>query len=169
MKINIDKLCDVNLYKSFVANLDDDQIDELGDDYTSCWVYAYYVHVIVGLPINNCDCIYENHITNIDDICNILAHDGIHSFYHSNKTEFHHFICVIDGDTLLLLATYGGQNNFIKKIINKNQWLADFLDLFKDDSGKNKIEQYKQLFGITNKIMCLDLSQCVFMNSSLLH
>ena len=54
----MDQLGDFNKYVQFVANLSNDEKDSLGDDPTSCWLYAYYVHKIFNLPINNFDCEY---------------------------------------------------------------------------------------------------------------
>ncbi len=48
-------------YKKFVADFDDDQIDIYGQDYSSCWLYAYYVHLVLSLPITQGgEPLYEN-------------------------------------------------------------------------------------------------------------
>ena len=31
-------------YKCFIKNLNNTEIEILGNDYTSCWLFAYYIH-----------------------------------------------------------------------------------------------------------------------------
>lgn len=169
MNIDTSSFTDLSLYKKFIDCLDDDQLDSVGDDYTSCWLYALYMHTLLDLPISEdqCDCIYENHVTNIYEIEKILEKNGIYSFYHTNKTEFHHFIIIVTNDNIMLLSTYGGQKGIINKMFNKKEWLNIFLELFGFNNIiiGNKIDNYKLLFGITSEIKTLDLSQCIFMYS----
>lgn len=169
MNIDTSYFTNLNLYKKFITDLDEDQIDSVGEDYTTSWLYALYIHTLLHLPMNEdkCDCIYENHITNIYEIEKILEKNGIYSFYHTNKTEFHHFIVIVTYDNIMLLSTYKGQNGIINKIFNKKEWTNKFLELFGLNNVKthDKIYNYKWLFGITGEIKTLDLSQCIFMYS----
>jgi hypothetical protein len=66
-----------------------------------------------------------------------------------------------------LLSTYGGQKGIINKLFNKTNWIIEFLNLFgnTNQDTNEKITNYKSLFGITNDIKTLDISQCIFMYS----
>lgn len=162
--MNVDNFIDKKKYLEFINNLDEDQIDSVGDDYTSCWLYALYIHTLLDLPIDDCECVYNNHLLNIHDIIQLFEQNGIYSFYHTNKTEFHHFICYINNDELYLFSTYGKQKGIIYKTFNKIDWITQYLNLFSNgNENQNKINEYKSLFGITKKIENLDLSQCIFM------
>lgn len=160
---------DLHLYRAFIKGLTDEQLDSVGEDYSSCWLYALFVHTLVDLPISDdgCECIYNNHVENIHDIPNVLEYDGIYSFYHANKTEFHHFILIVNGNDLQLLSTYGGQKDIIDIKFDKTLWLIKFLDLFCSGSITNELQlnNYKWLFGITIEIKEIDLTQCAFMYS----
>jgi hypothetical protein len=161
---------DLSLYRAFIGGLNDDQIESVGKDYTSCWLYALFIHTLVELPISEdgCESIYENHMSIIYDIQTILDQNGIYSFYHINKTEFHHFILIINDEQLQLFSTYGGQKGIIELTFNKIEWINKFLFLFGSETlNENKINLYKSIFGITNEIKELDLSQCIFMYSTI--
>lgn len=161
---------DLSLYRAFICGLNDDQIESVGKDYSSCWLYALFIHTLIDLPISEdgCECLYENHMSNIYDIQKILDHNGIYSFYHTNKTEFHHFILIVNNNQLQLLSTYGGQKGIIDLTFDKIKWIDNFLDLFGSAKvNENKINSYKSLFGITTEIKELDLSQCIFMYSTI--
>lgn len=154
-------------YKNFIDNLNEDQIDSVGDDYTSCWLYALYVHNLLGLPISDdkCETIYSDNINNIDDFLKLFENDGIYSFHHANKTEFHYFFCTISGCTLTLNSTYGGQSGIINKIFDKYEWIYGLINLFTNVNVdlNEKLSKYRWLFGITNKIENVDLSTYIFM------
>lgn len=167
MNVDTSVFTDLSLYKKFIGGLDEDQIDSVGEDYTSCWLYALYIHTLLDLPMDDdqCDCIYERFLNNIYEIEEILEQNGIYSFYHTNKTEFHHFILIVTNDNLMLFSTYGGQKGIINKTFNKKEWTNNFLGLFggTNTNADNKINSYKWLFGIDGKIESLDLTQCIFM------
>jgi hypothetical protein len=136
-------LMEINLidYKRFVKNLSDDELDSLGDDYTACWLFAYYIHDKYILPISNYDCVYE---TNIDINDFKLDNDGIYSCFFEHKKEMHHFVLFVSGDNLILRATYGGQKGIINIKYNKNDFIQKFQNLI---ISKN-IKEYSNLFGI---------------------
>ena len=164
MNVDIDNFISLKKYTEFINNLYEDQIESVGEDYTSCWLYALYVHTLLELPMDDCECIYDNHLLNINDITQLFEQNGLYSFYHANKTEFHHFICYVFNSELYLFSTYGGQKGIINKKVDKFVWISEFLDLFgNSETNQNTIKKYKALFGITNKIENLDLSQCIFM------
>ena len=130
-----------NEYKTFVNNLNKDIIDILGDDYTSSWIFAYYIHCKYNLPTLNYDPLYEVETTKFD-----LDKNGIYSYFMSHKTELHHFVLFVNNDDVILMSTYGGQENIIKIKYNKNEFINEFNDLMIDDN--NKIKKYCKLFGI---------------------
>jgi hypothetical protein len=139
-------------YKKFIKNLTPDIIDIVGNDYTSCWLYALYAHSIHGLQIESNECVYTNTIDNLNDLPIVLNENGLYSFFHSNETEFHHFILIVNNMNITLLSTYGGQNGIICKTFYKNEWIADIQKLFFGNFKDNQIDKYKYLFGITNNI-----------------
>lgn len=147
MTININ----VKDYKSFVNNLNEDEIDVIGDDYTSCWMFSYYVHTKYGLPIQNYEAFYEEEQNSEFN----LNKNGIYSYFMSHNTEMHHFILFVNNDNLTLMSTYGGQKNIIEIKYNKNDFINFFEDLINEIDNDKKIKKYYKLFGI-NKI-CFDI------------
>lgn len=160
---------DLRLYRAFIKGLSNDQIDSVGEDYSNSWLYSLYIHTLLDLPMSEdgCECVYNNHITNIYDIPNILENNGIYSFYHANKTEFHNFILLVNENDLNLFSTYGGQKDIINVKFDKKKWIISFLNLFSDGKITNHFDlnDYKSLFGITIDIKEIDLTQCIFMYS----
>lgn len=128
-------------YKTFVNNLNHEIIDILGDDYTACWMFAYYIHHKYNLPILNYEPLYEKQTTKFN-----LDKDGIYSYFMSHNTEMHHFILFVNDNDVILMSTYGGQKNIIKIKHNKYEFINDFNNLITDDS--DKIKKYCKLFGI---------------------
>ena len=137
---------DINIenYKKFVKELDDEILYNLGDDYTSCWMFAYYVHTIYDLPLLNNEPFYEE--KNEKKIN--LDKNGIYSYFMSHNTEFHHFILFVNNNNVNLMATYGGQKNIVKIDYNKNDLINMFDNLLNDNNNKSKIKKYCELFGI---------------------
>ena len=128
-------------YKTFVNNLNDDIIEILGDDYTSCWMFAYYIHCKYNLPILNYEPLYEVETTTLN-----IDKNGIYSYFMSHKKEIHHFILFVDNNDVILISTYGGQKNIIKIKYNKNEFIKEFNNLMIDDD--NQVKKYCKLFGI---------------------
>lgn len=128
-------------YKSFVNNLNYDVIEILGDDYTSCWIFAYYIHCKYNLPTLNYEPLYKVQTTNLN-----IDKNGIYSYFMSHTEEIHHFILFVNNNDVILMSTYGGQKNIIKIKYNKNEFIKEFNDLMIDDD--NKIKRYSKLFGI---------------------
>ncbi len=134
MNINIKE------YKTFVNNLNDELIDILGDDYTSCWMFAYYIHCKYNLPILNNDPLYE-----VDQTTKFnLDKNGIYSYFMSHNTEMHHFVLFVNDDEIILMSTYGGQKNIIEIKYDKNEFINAFNNLIINANIKN----YCKLFGI---------------------
>lgn len=131
-------------YKKFVNNLDEDAIDVLGDDYTSCWMFAYYIHSKYNLPIVNDEPVYESENSTEFN----LDRNGIYSYFTSHNTEIHHFILYVNNDDVILMATYGGQKNIIEIKYNKNDFINEFNDLMATNNDNDKIKKYCKLFGI---------------------
>ena len=150
-------------YKDFVNNLNKIQIDNLGDDYTACWLFAYYFHNKFDLPILNYSCFYEQK-QNIIDMN--LDKNGIYSYFMSSDTEFHHFVLVVNNDDVILNSTYGGQTEFINIKYKKIEFIKRLQDLIlisNSNSNNKKIKEYCNLFGF-NKVYfkVLDLTNCEF-------
>lgn len=76
----------LNEYKTFVDNLNDECMDILGDDYTSCWMFACYIHCKYDLPIQENEAFYEVNQQNTFN----LDKNGIYSYFMSHKSEMHH-------------------------------------------------------------------------------
>lgn len=169
--MNTSDLTDLRLYRAFIKGLTEEQLESVGDDYSSCWLYALFVHTLLDLPISEdgCECIYDNHVININDFVEILKHNGIFSFYHANKTEFHHFILIINDNDLTLISTYGGQKDIVNIKFKKNEWQTKFLNLFSSScvTNKSQLNDYKWLFGIKIDIIEINLTQCIFMYSTI--
>lgn len=147
-------------YRTFIRNLDEESVDELGDDYTACWLFAIYFHKKYNFPNNKNNCVYENTF----DMNNINFENGIYSFYTENPTEMHHFILEVIDDSINLFSTYGGQRGIISIKHNKNNFIQLLYDVYIDNSlsVKDKIKKYKILFGIKCNIDKLDLTRYVF-------
>jgi hypothetical protein len=143
----------ISEYKTFVNSLDDEIIDVLGDDYTSCWMFAYYIHCKYNLPILNYEPLYEikeNSVFTLDK-------NGIYSYFMSHNTEIHHFVLFVNNDDINLISTYGGQKNIIKIKYNKNEFISAFNSLI--NNNDNTIKKYCKLFGIKKvNFNLLDLS-----------
>ncbi len=140
----MDITINIKEYKDFVKNLDQNASDTLGDDYTSCWMFAYYIHVKYGLPIMNCEAFYQLDAENGFD----LNKNGIYSYLMCNDTEIHHFVLFVNDDNLIMRATYGGQENIIEIKYDKNVFNDKFKELINEDNNKTKIKKYCELFGI---------------------
>jgi len=137
----MNKNINIEEYKTFVNNLNNDMIEILGDDYTSCWMFAYYIHCKYNLPTLNYEPLYEVQTINLN-----INKNGIYSYFMSHKTEMHHFILFVNNNDVGLMSTYGGQKNIIEIKYNKNEFIKEFNDLMIDDY--NKIKRYCKLFGI---------------------
>ena len=143
-------------YFEFVSNLNDDEIDLFGDDYTSCWLFAYYIHKKLGFLLEDNETKYVNEI---DDVNDFEFDIGIYSFFSENNTEFHHFILFVTRETVRLLSTYGGQEDIIDIVFTRGEFENLFRSVFSTNEStiENK-EKYQKLFGIEH-IKKLDLSQ----------
>lgn len=141
----IDKITNYSTYKRFISSMSSEEKDSLGDDPTSCWLYAYFVHKTLNFAVDDRshDVVYENHgELNLD--C-----DGIYTCLMDCDAEFHHFILIIEKDVLTLLATYGGQRGLIWTKMDKVFWITHFKKLIDiDNHDTDKIDIYKMLFGI---------------------
>lgn len=137
MDINIEE------YKNFVNNLNSDAIKCLGDDYTSCWLFTYYIHCKYDLPMQNYSSIHEiqSGTFNFDE-------NGIYSYSMNFYTESHYFVLFVNNDDITMLATYGGQENIIKIKYNKNEFIELYNDLMAENNNNKKIAKYCSLFGI---------------------
>ena len=134
----IDELLNFDNYLDFVQNLSNEEKESLGEDFSSWWMYAYYIHKKYNLPIDNFEPVYE-------EISEIFPEEnGLYSCYIENDHEFHHFIVVIIGDNLTLYSTYGGQYELIIVKRNKYKWINNLSLIFIEDN----IDVYKSLFGI---------------------
>ena len=131
---------DIKEYKEFVKNLDEEVIDVIGDDYTSCWMFAYYTHIKYNLPTLNHEPLYE---TNQEDEFN-LNQNGIYSYFMCHNSEMHHFVLFVNNNDLIMRATYGGQKNIIEIKYDKTIFIRKFKDLMIN----NNIKNYCELFGI---------------------
>ena len=67
---------DIKEYKNFVNNLSEDALDILGDDYTSCWMFVYYIHCKYNLPILYFEPLYKVEITKLN-----IDKNGIYSYF----------------------------------------------------------------------------------------
>lgn len=149
--MNTNTNIDVKDYKRFVKNLDDDEIDVVGDDYTSCWMFAYYFHCKYGLPLLNYEPVYEVE----NQIEFRLIDNGIYSYFMSHNKEMHHFILSVNNNKLTLMSTYGGQKNIINITYDKIYFIDKFNELMNIDGDVcMKIKKYCELFGI--KKVCFD-------------
>ena len=128
-------------YYRFVSELNNDEIESLGNDYTSCWLFAYFIHNKYSLPIHNYECVYDIsiHLSYFK-----IEKDGLYSCFICNDTEMHHFILMVNGNNLTLLSTYGGQEGIINKRYNKTTFNRRINTLSPED--------YRDLFGITINI-----------------
>jgi len=142
-------------YKKFIKQLNIDELDILGDDYTSCWLYSYFIHKIFNLPIENYECVYINNINNMFDLN--LDTNGIYSFYMDNNIEMHHFILFVIDNEITLTSTYGGQNGIIKITRSKNIFINNIKLLF-SNINENTAELYCDTFGIINKSKMFSLN-----------
>ena len=133
-------------YNIFFEKLTDEEKDVLGDKCESCWVFAYFIHVKYGLPIQN----YENEYEQYQDINNMnLNENGIYSYFMDHNTECHHFVLFVKDDKLILKSTYGGQFHYILIRYDKNDFIQKFQYLVNSDiSNDEKIKKYRELFGI---------------------
>lgn len=167
MSIQLD--IDNQEYRNFIKTLSPNEIDVMGDDLSSCWIFAYYFHLKYNFPITpQYECVYENQL-DLDQLD--LAKnpdykfvDGIYSFYTENKTEFHHFIIQVLGNNVHLFSTYGGQWGIIK-ITHKMDMFVKLINKIYIDKNihpNDKINWYKKLYGIRTTIKELDLSECCF-------
>ena len=137
---------DINIkeYKDFVNNINSDAIESLDNDYTSCWMFAYYIHCKYGFPMQNYNNIYKIQgatTFNFDE-------NGIYSYSMDCYTESHYFVLFVNNDDIIMFATYGGQENIIKIKYNKNEFIDLFNDLMAEENNKKKIAKYRKLFGI---------------------
>lgn len=144
----------INDYQNFVRNMSETEKENLGDELSACWLFAYYIHKKFNLPINNNECVYENKIE-IHEIT--LDKNGLYSFFFEHESEFHHFILYVNSEyDLTLLSTYGDTdqgNPIITKKYLKSDFIAKFTELFESSN----IRDYKKLFGI-KKISFSDLN-----------
>lgn len=132
-------LTSLSNYKAFISKFNEDQVDTYGDDYTSCWLYAYYVHSIIPLPLTDSkEPLYEH--TSVPD----FKHDGLYSMYIATGDEFHHFIIIVKGQKIQLLSTYGGQQGIINLTFDKIEWIQGFKSL----TEKADLGLMMKLFGI---------------------
>jgi hypothetical protein len=159
MKINIRE------YKDFVNNLDENAIDIIGNEYTACWLFAYYIHCKYDLPISNYEPVYE--IENITEM--YLDRNGIYSYHMSTTTEMHHFILYVNDDDVILMSTYGGQPGIIKIKYNKHEFINEFNDMIVNEN--KRLKKYRKLFGIkktnfsvlnmTDFALCYTYKECI--------
>jgi len=49
-------------YKQFISDMTADEISSLGDDYTSCWLFAYFIHKKYDLPVDNYDTYIQTNV-----------------------------------------------------------------------------------------------------------
>ncbi len=131
-------------YKNFVKKLSEAEMDTLGDDYTSCWMFAYYMHIKHDLPTINYEPYYQLNAENGFE----LDKNGIYSYLMCHDTEIHHFILFVNDDEVIMMATYGGQKNIIKIKYDKEEFLDEFQDMMLDNDNNSKTKKYCQLFGI---------------------
>lgn len=150
----------LNEYMKFVKELKEER-DILGDDYTACWMYAYYIHKKYELPIKNGEAEYEKE----EEISEInLEKEGIYSYFMEHKSEMHHYVLFVKDNNVNLSSTYGGQEGIISKNYIKN----DFIDMIKELKNTNiekkeMINKYKNLFGIEKVYFNeLDLTEMKF-------
>lgn len=142
----MDKINNYSIYKQFVNALSPEEKESLGDDGTSCWLYAYFVHKVLNLRIDNTfEPIYDNELNDIRELK--LDNDGMYSCTMECDAEMHYFIIFIEGNKLTLLSTYGGQRGIIYMTHDKDFWLNEFKKLV-DDNCQEKKNIYKMLFGI---------------------
>ena len=111
-------------YKTFVNSLNNEIIDILGDDYTSCWMFAYYIHCKYNLPIVNNEPLYEVELTTNFN----LDKNGIYSYFMSHNTEIHHFVLFVNNDKIILRRSERVKKKIgattIPKIIEKKKFCA---------------------------------------------
>lgn len=134
--INFDDYC------SFVSNLDEQEKMILGDDYSSCWLFAYYFHKLYNLPILNNECIYETIIEDISEFK--LDVDGIYSCFLEHDDEFHHFILIVHVNNVDLLSTYGGQSGYLNARFDKHIFIEKLTNIF----NHGYVTEYMRLFQI---------------------
>lgn len=99
-------------YKNSIKKLSADEIDSLGDDWTSCWLYSYVFAKQNNFPINSetFEPILEN-TRNKQDFK--FCENGNYLFYIENQYEMHYFIVTKFNENCICTCTYGGFNKFI--------------------------------------------------------
>lgn len=156
-------------YRNFIKTLSPNEIDVMGDDLSSCWIFAYYFHLKYNFPVTSqYECVYEK-VLNLDELDLVKNPDykfidGLYSFYTENKTEFHHFIIQVIGNKVHLFSTYGGQWGIIKITHDINMFILMINKIYinKSIDFNDKISWYKKLYGIKTSIKELDLTECCF-------
>lgn len=131
----------LNNIRQYVKTLD---IDQYGDDPTSCWNSAMYIRKLFNLATVDVDDNEHTYTTKLIDFEQIYQFDGIYMCMTDCNDEFHYFTIAIKDDKLILYSTYGGLNKFIKKQFNKKEWMENFIDVAK----YNDIQKYKYCFGL---------------------
>jgi hypothetical protein len=143
-------------YKQFISHMTTDEISSFGDDYTSCWLFAYFIHKKYDLPVDQYDPVYTDECKSVE-----LNRNGIYSFCIDSDEEVHHFIILVNDERAVLMCTYGGQSGIIKK-----EYIAKKLacDINKILSSKNS-QLYKSTFDIQGNISVTNVSLSVVFKS----
>lgn len=126
-------------YMRFVSRLSEEEIDSLGDDYTSCWLFAYYIHKKYHLPISDYDPVLKK--TGIPE----LRDDMVYSFRIDCDQEMHYFSIRTENETQVrFMSTYGGQRGVIDRLLARDEFVQGLYMLLNNPTP----ELYKRLFFI---------------------
>lgn len=147
MRLNID----FNDYTRFVKRLSDDEIDSLGDDYTSSYMFSYYFHKKYNLPIEIHDASYEYDFDDVNNIIGLLNNNGIYSFIFEHDYEFHNFVIIIENDIAQMYSICEGKKNFIKTEYNKNYFINTIINICSSNYDiQTKLSDYCNIFCINS-------------------
>lgn len=149
--IKMEILENLNNLKKFIKQFNEDEKEIIGIDFTSCWLYAYYVHKLFNLEIDNYECVYKNEIKDEKELSLIFEKDEkkiIYSFFIEHDEEFHHFVIYKNENNYDLYQTYGGIRKIMRLKINKDIFIKNMESLLFFEN--NKINIYKTLFNLKN-------------------
>jgi hypothetical protein len=150
-------------YKNFIEKMSDIEKENLGDDPTSCWLFAHWFHNKYSMSLSDD---YSNNYPYLLDINSIILTNGIYSFYTENNVEFHHFVIEVKDEQIKLYSTYGGQIGLIRKIYDKTNFVKLINDIYvnKTIHINDKISKYQILYGIRIRLNLknINFDNCVF-------
>jgi hypothetical protein len=131
---------DINVHEEDIKNAIKEEKDE---DWTSCWNCAKAVALKLGETYTD-----NFYLHDLNDPNEILEwDDGVSQcmIEHENG-DTHEFALEIAGNHLCMIATYGGQDEVIRRIFPRDVWV----DLYKSAMKGNK-KAYRKCFGLAKE------------------